>query len=76
MIAKLGCEVVKLHVPMKIDLKFGHCWGDAKHKWEEVPAAPAPRPAAKSKPKPPPAAPARHPDRLRRRDRSRRRSRR
>ena len=28
-IARLGCEAVKLHVPMVVDLKFGRRWGDA-----------------------------------------------
>ena len=50
MIARLGCEAVKWHVPMKIDLKFGRTWGAACHKWEDVPAAPA----AKAKRAPPP----------------------
>ena len=36
MIARLGCEAVKLEVPMRVDLKFGRNWGDAKHTWEEL----------------------------------------
>ena len=34
--ARLGSEVVRLEVPMRVDLKFGRNWGDAKHIWEEV----------------------------------------
>ena len=30
MIARLGEEAVKLNVPMKVDLKFGRTWGDAR----------------------------------------------
>ena len=36
LIARLGCEAVKLDVPMKVDLKFGRNWGDAKHTWTEI----------------------------------------
>jgi DNA polymerase I-like protein with 3'-5' exonuclease and polymerase domains len=35
-VARLGCEAVKLEVPMRVDLKFGRSWGDAKHTWEEL----------------------------------------
>jgi Toprim domain-containing protein/CHC2-type zinc finger protein len=35
-VAQLGCEVVKLEVPMRVDLKFGHNWADAKHTWAEL----------------------------------------
>ena len=35
-IARLGEEAVKLTVPMRVDLKFGRTWGDAKHSWEEL----------------------------------------
>ena len=31
MVARLGCEAVKLAVPIRIDLKFGRTWGDATH---------------------------------------------
>ncbi len=31
-------DAVKLSVPMKIDMKFGKSWADAKHKWEELTA--------------------------------------
>jgi DNA polymerase I-like protein with 3'-5' exonuclease and polymerase domains len=33
---QLGCEAVKLAVPMRVDLKFGRTWGDVKHSWEEL----------------------------------------
>jgi DNA polymerase I-like protein with 3'-5' exonuclease and polymerase domains len=36
LIARLGCEAVQLDVPMRVDLKFGRNWGDAKHTWEEL----------------------------------------
>ena len=40
MVARLGCEAVKLEVPVRVDLHFGRSWGDAKHEWHET--APAP----------------------------------
>ena len=36
LVARLGEEAVKLDVPMKVDLKYGRNWGDAKHAWEEL----------------------------------------
>ena len=36
LIARLGEEAVKLEVPMRVELKFGRSWGDAKHTWEEL----------------------------------------
>jgi DNA polymerase I-like protein with 3'-5' exonuclease and polymerase domains len=36
LVARLGCEAVRLEVPMQVDLKFGRSWGDAKHSWEEL----------------------------------------
>jgi DNA polymerase I-like protein with 3'-5' exonuclease and polymerase domains len=36
LVAQLGCEAVKLEVPMLVDLKFGRTWGDAVHTWEEL----------------------------------------
>ena len=30
LVARLGCEAVQLEVPMRVDLKFGRSWGDAK----------------------------------------------
>jgi putative DNA primase/helicase len=36
MVARLGEEVIKLEVPMKIDVNYGRTWGDAKHKWEAL----------------------------------------
>ena len=42
LIARLGEEAVKLEVPMRVDVKYGRSWGDAKHTWEELGgAAPA-----------------------------------
>ena len=42
LIAQLGCDAVQLDVPMRVDLKFGRNWGDAKHSWEELQIQPAP----------------------------------
>jgi DNA polymerase I-like protein with 3'-5' exonuclease and polymerase domains len=36
MVARLGEEAVKLDVSMRVDLKYGCNWGDAKHTWEEL----------------------------------------
>jgi len=36
MVARLGEEVVKLEVPMKVDVNYGRTWGDAKHTWTEL----------------------------------------
>src|SRR5262245_53259554 len=36
MVARLCVEAIKLKVPMRVDLKFGANWGDAKHSWEEL----------------------------------------
>jgi hypothetical protein len=45
LVARLGCEAVKLDVPMRVDLKFGYNWGDAKHGWAELqPQVPQPQP--------------------------------
>jgi DNA polymerase I-like protein with 3'-5' exonuclease and polymerase domains len=35
-VAQLGCEAVKLAVPIRIDLKYGCNWGDATHTWDEL----------------------------------------
>lgn len=35
-VAQLGCEAVKLEVPMKVDLAYGHTWADAKHAWADL----------------------------------------
>jgi DNA polymerase I-like protein with 3'-5' exonuclease and polymerase domains len=35
-VAELGCEAVALEVPMRVDLKYGRNWGDAKHAWAEL----------------------------------------
>jgi DNA polymerase I-like protein with 3'-5' exonuclease and polymerase domains len=42
LVARLGCEAVQLDVPMGVDVKFGHTWGDAKHSWEELRGEDAP----------------------------------
>ena len=34
LVARLGGEAVSLAVPMRVDLKFGRSWGDAKHTWD------------------------------------------
>jgi DNA polymerase I-like protein with 3'-5' exonuclease and polymerase domains len=36
MVACLCAESIKIKVPMKVDLKFGRNWGDAKHTWSEL----------------------------------------
>jgi DNA polymerase I-like protein with 3'-5' exonuclease and polymerase domains len=36
MVARLGEEVIKLEVPMVVDVKYGRNWGDAKHTWEKL----------------------------------------
>ena len=36
LVARLGCEAVRLEVPMRVDLKFGRNWGDAKHTWSDL----------------------------------------
>ena len=46
LVAQLGREAVKLEVPMRVDLKFGRSWGDAKHTWEELTAG-APKSSSK-----------------------------
>ena len=68
-VAQLCVEAVKLRVPMRVDLKFGHNWADAKHAWEEIQGTPATstvlilstastpvRPEIVGTPKPPPIA--------------------
>ena len=42
-VAQLGCEAVRLVVPMLVDLKFGRNWGDAKHTWAELHGLPEPK---------------------------------
>lgn len=34
--AQIMRDVVRLEVPVKVDVEFGYDWGDAKHTWEEV----------------------------------------
>jgi DNA polymerase I-like protein with 3'-5' exonuclease and polymerase domains len=49
-VAQLGCEAVALEVPIRVDLKYGHDWGDARHAWAELqqnrPALKQPSPRA------------------------------
>ena len=33
MVARLGEEVIKLEVPMKVDVRYGRTWGSATHTW-------------------------------------------
>jgi putative DNA primase/helicase len=47
LVARLGCEAVKLEVPMRADLKFGKSWGDATHSWDELHGIAAPTDATK-----------------------------
>ena len=49
LVARLGAEAVQLAVPMRVDLKYGHNWGDAEHTWAEL------RPEPKKTTTPPPA---------------------
>src|SRR5262249_56534690 len=35
-VAQLGCEIIQLEVPMRVDVAFGRNWGDAKHTWAEL----------------------------------------
>src|SRR5262249_904781 len=36
MVARLGENIISLHVPMKVDVKYGRNWGDSKHTWAEL----------------------------------------
>jgi hypothetical protein len=36
LVAQLARGAVALAVPMRVDLKYGRNWGDAKHTWEEL----------------------------------------
>ena len=45
-VAQLGCEAVRLAVPMRVDLKFGRNWGDAKHTWAKLHGLPEPAPTS------------------------------
>lgn len=35
-VAQLGCDVVQLEVPMRVDVRFGRNWADATHTWAEL----------------------------------------
>jgi DNA polymerase I-like protein with 3'-5' exonuclease and polymerase domains len=39
-VAELGRDAVSLEVPIVVDIAFGRTWGDAKHTWAELYAAP------------------------------------
>ena len=46
---------MKLEVPMRVDIKFGRSWGDAKHTWEELTGtAPVPEQGPEHAPQPEP----------------------
>jgi DNA polymerase I-like protein with 3'-5' exonuclease and polymerase domains len=48
MVARLGVDIIKLEVPMKVEVKYGRTWGDAKHTWGELyDETPAPATIAK-----------------------------
>jgi DNA polymerase I-like protein with 3'-5' exonuclease and polymerase domains len=34
--ARIGEAIVKLEVPMRVDVNYGRSWGDAKHTWPEL----------------------------------------
>ena len=36
MVARLGEDVIKLEVPMQVDVSYGRTWGGAKHTWNEL----------------------------------------
>ena len=42
LVARLGCEVVELEVPVRVDVKYGPSWGDATHDWGELTNGTAP----------------------------------
>jgi hypothetical protein len=48
LVAQLGCDAVKLKVPMVVDTAFGRNWGDAKHSWKELQATPQTAASSKS----------------------------
>jgi DNA polymerase I-like protein with 3'-5' exonuclease and polymerase domains len=48
LVARLGCEAVKLEVPMRVDLKYGRNWGDATHPWEKLHSTTAPKKTAET----------------------------
>jgi DNA polymerase I-like protein with 3'-5' exonuclease and polymerase domains len=53
-VAQLGCEAVALEVPMRVDLKYGRNWGDAKHTWAELQQGkPAPKKSSEQMMAPP-----------------------
>jgi DNA polymerase family A/CHC2 zinc finger len=53
-VAQLGREAVTLGVPIRVDLKFGANWGDAKHSWEELGKAAQLKQETRAAPKPQP----------------------
>jgi DNA polymerase I-like protein with 3'-5' exonuclease and polymerase domains len=40
LVAQLGCDAVKLEVPMKVNIAYGRTWADATHTWDERNAGP------------------------------------
>jgi len=43
MVARLGENIIKLEVPMVVDVKYGRTWADATHTWAELHAETSPR---------------------------------
>jgi DNA polymerase I-like protein with 3'-5' exonuclease and polymerase domains len=43
MVARLGENIIKLEVPMVVDVRYGCTWADAKHTWAELHAETSPR---------------------------------
>jgi DNA polymerase I-like protein with 3'-5' exonuclease and polymerase domains len=35
-VAKIGCEIMPLTVPMRADIGYGRNWGEAEHTWDEL----------------------------------------
>ena len=42
MVARLGESIIKLEVPMVVDVRYGRTWADAKHAWAELHAETSP----------------------------------
>jgi Mesyanzhinovviridae DNA polymerase len=58
MVAQLCVDAIKLRVPMRVDLKFGRNWGNAKHTWNELHNIAEIAPTITVTPEPPTASPA------------------
>jgi DNA polymerase I-like protein with 3'-5' exonuclease and polymerase domains len=52
-VAQLGCDVIALSVPMRVEVTYGRTWADAKHAWADIPAPAAVDIAAPYQPPPP-----------------------